>query len=89
VAEYGWWLLLAAGLAVLEMLRLDLVFAMLAGGAVVGALVALGPGFGWQVAAGLVAAVGGVALVRPSALRRMRMVPGAPTAVRPSHRRHH
>lgn len=65
-----WWLALAIGLGLLEMLTLDLTLLMLAGGAAAGAAAsALGAPF-WATV--LIAAVAGIALlavVRPFALR--------------------
>jgi membrane protein implicated in regulation of membrane protease activity len=69
-----WWLIAAAGLLVVELLTLDLVFAMLAAGAVGGALVSAA-GVGVQVAVALVVALAGVLVVRPVALRHLRNTP--------------
>lgn len=79
---WAWWLIAVAVLATIEVLTLDLVFAMLAGGALAAAGVAgleAGPGgpfgLGVQVGIGLVVAVAGVALLRPVALRHLRSTP--------------
>ncbi len=68
-----WWLLAALALSLLEITTVNLVFIMLAGGAVAGALVALGTGE--LVVQALVAAVVSILMlgvVRPVALRHLR-----------------
>lgn len=78
---WAWWLILAAVFAVVEIITLDLVFAMLAGGALAAAgLAALdaGPasvGPAAQVGVGLSVTLAGLALLRPVALRHLRNVP--------------
>jgi membrane protein implicated in regulation of membrane protease activity len=69
-----WWLIAAAGLLVVEVLTLDLIFAMLAAGAVAGAAVTVA-GVGVQVGAALAVALAGVLVVRPVALRHLRNTP--------------
>jgi membrane protein implicated in regulation of membrane protease activity len=72
------WLTLAAGLAIAEMLTLDLTLLMLAVGALVGVGAALLlPGVLWvQIAAALVVAVLMLGLIRPSLLKRLQRGPG-------------
>lgn len=72
------WLVLAAGLAVSEMLTLDLTLLMLASGALAGGLVAfLLPGLLWaQFLAAVVVAVAMLFVLRPVLLRRLRSSPG-------------
>lgn len=70
------WLLAAAGLGVAEFFTLTLVFGLLAGAALVAAVVAgLGVGFLGQLVALGVAAAAGFVLVRPVALRQMARSP--------------
>ncbi|WNI22699.1 NfeD family protein [Streptomyces sp. ITFR-16] len=70
------WLLAAAALGVAEFFTLTLVFGLLAGAALVAAVVAgVGVGVLGQVIALGVAAVAGLVLVRPVALRSMARVP--------------
>ncbi|HEY2832038.1 MAG TPA: NfeD family protein [Sporichthyaceae bacterium] len=69
-----WWLIATAGLLVVEMLTVDLIFAMLAAGAVAGAVVSAA-GVGVQVGAALVVALAGVLVVRPVALRHLQSTP--------------
>lgn len=79
---WAWWLIVAAVFAVVEMVTLDLIFVMLAGGAVIAAAVAiLGPDVPIQVGAGLVATVAGLALLRPIALRHLRSTPELRTGI--------
>lgn len=76
--DHAWesWLALAVALGVFELISLDLVFAMLAGGALVGVVVALvGGGLPLQVIVALLAAVGMLGFVRPSAVRRLHRGP--------------
>jgi membrane protein implicated in regulation of membrane protease activity len=77
-----WWLVAAVVLAIVEVTTLDLVFIMLAGGALAGAgVVAVGGG---PIAAAIVAIVVSVALlgvVRPIALRHLRHPPEIRTGV--------
>ncbi|MGQ0845846.1 MAG: NfeD family protein [Sporichthyaceae bacterium] len=73
---WAWWLIVVAAFAVVEIFTLDLIFAMLAGGALLAAGVAVvGPGVPVQVAAGLVASVAGLVLLRPIAMRHLRSTP--------------
>ena len=76
------WLAAAVILGVIEMTTLDLVFGMLAVGALAGALVAV-PGLSVpvQVIVAGVVAVGMLALVRPVALRHLRQPLGTRTGV--------
>ncbi|NIZ93066.1 NfeD family protein [Kineococcus rubinsiae] len=74
------WIAAALVLGVLEITAIDLVFAMLAGGALAGALAdALGLGFVGQVLVS--AAVAGllIATIRPVLLRRLKMPPSGTT----------
>lgn len=70
------WLLAAAGLGVAEFLTLTLVFGLLAGAALVAAVVAgVGIGLLGQLVAFGVAAAAGLVLVRPVALRHTAQAP--------------
>lgn len=70
------WLIAAAALGVAEFFTLTLVFGLLAGAALVAAVVAgVGVGVLGQVVALGVTAVAGLVLVRPIALRSMARVP--------------
>ncbi|WP_370409768.1 NfeD family protein [Streptomyces fradiae] len=70
------WLLAAAALGVAEFFTLTLVFGLLAGAALVAAVVAgMGVGLLGQLVALGVAAAAGLALVRPVALRHMAQAP--------------
>jgi membrane protein implicated in regulation of membrane protease activity len=70
------WLALAILLGVAELFSLDLVLLMLAGGALVGVLVALlGLPVAVQIIAAVAASVGMLALVRPSVVRRLHTGP--------------
>ncbi|PSK98651.1 membrane protein implicated in regulation of membrane protease activity [Haloactinopolyspora alba] len=75
LGDYAWvsWLAAAIVLGLVETLTLDLVFLMLAGGAVGGAVVALS-GFGvvFQALAAIVVSVALLGFVRPVAKRHMR-----------------
>ena len=66
------WLCVAAGLAILELLSLDLVLLMLAGGALAGMVVAI-PTDNWVLEAvvALVVSAGMLGLVRPSLIERL------------------
>ncbi len=76
----GWviWLVIAGGLAVSEMLTLDLTLLMLAGGALAGGAVALIlPGaLPLQIVVAVATALAMLFLLRPSMLRRLRSSPG-------------
>jgi len=70
------WLGLSVVLGTLELLSLDLFLAMLAGGALVGAVTALlGGPLALQIIFALVAAVGFLGLVRPSVVQRLHSGP--------------
>ncbi|MFC8271859.1 NfeD family protein [Streptomyces sp. NPDC057271] len=70
------WLLAAAALGVAEFLTLTLVFGLLAGAALVAAVVAgVGVGLLGQLVAFGVAAAAGLLVVRPVALRQMAQAP--------------
>ncbi|MFJ5045626.1 NfeD family protein [Streptomyces sp. NPDC098077] len=70
------WLLAAAALGAAEFFTLTLVFGLLAGAALVAAVVAgVGVGLLGQLVALGLAAVAGLALVRPVALRQMKGTP--------------
>ena len=72
------WLVLAGGLAVSEMLTLDMTLLMLAGGALAGAGAAvLFPGLVWvHVLVAVVVAVALLGVLRPEILRRLHKGPG-------------
>lgn len=72
------WLIAAGGLAVSEMLTLDMTLLMLAGGALAGAGVALFlPGLLWvQVLVAIVVAVALLGLLRPQILKKLHKGPG-------------
>ena len=80
--EHAWesWLTLAVALAALELVSLDLIFVMLAGGALVGVVTALlGGPVALQVVLALVTALGLVAVIRPSVVRRLHSGPDLKT----------
>ncbi|MGQ0630662.1 MAG: NfeD family protein [Sporichthyaceae bacterium] len=71
-----WWLIAAAVLGVVEVLTLDLVFAMLAAGSLAAAGTAgAGAPVPVQATVGLAAAVGGLVVLRPVALRHLKSTP--------------
>ncbi len=73
---WGMWLGIAMLLGVLELFSLDLVLLMLAGGAVVGMLVALaGAGLPLQIVAAAATSIGMLALVRPNVVKRLHTGP--------------
>ncbi|HEU4568414.1 MAG TPA: NfeD family protein [Marmoricola sp.] len=78
LADHAWeaWLIAAVALGCLELLSLDMIFIMLAGGALVGTLSALFgvPGI-LQVVLALITAVGLLALIRPGVLRSLHAGP--------------
>ena len=80
IQENWWvvWLVLAGGLAVSEMLTLDMTLLMLAGGALAGAGAAvLFPGLVWvHVLVAVVVAVALLGVLRPEILRRLHKGPG-------------
>lgn len=70
------WLIVAVALGALELVSTDLILLMLAGGALVGMVVALtGGAFLVQLVLALVVAVGLLALVRPGIVRRLHAGP--------------
>jgi membrane protein implicated in regulation of membrane protease activity len=76
VDAWVWWVIVAAALAVAEVFTLDLVFVMLAGGALGAAGVAVADGnVALQIAVAVVVAVAGLAGLRPVALRHLRSTP--------------
>jgi len=82
LGDHMWaaWLVAAVALAGLEIVSLDLVLVMLAGGAVVGALTALvGGPVALQVALALISAVGLLAVIRPNVVRRLHSGPDLKT----------
>lgn len=72
------WLILAGGLAVSEMLTLDLTLLMLSSGALAGAAVAFAfPGLVWaQILVALVVALTMLFVTRPALLKRLHNSPG-------------
>lgn len=76
VDAWVWWVIIAAGLAAVEVFTLDLVFIMLAGGAVSAAGVAAADGnVALQIGVAVVVALVGLAGLRPVALRHLRSTP--------------
>jgi len=76
--DHAWetWLLIAVTLGVLELLSTDLILIMLAGGALVGMLVALfGGPLALQMILALAASVGLLALLRPGMVHRLHSGP--------------
>ena len=76
--DHAWqsWLTIAIALAALELLSLDLVFIMLAGGALVACLTAaLGGPVALQIVLGAVAAVGLLGAIRPNVVRSLHKGP--------------
>lgn len=70
------WLMIAVALGVLELISTDLILIMLAGGALVGMVVALvGAPVGLQIVAALASALGLLALLRPSMVHRLHAGP--------------
>jgi membrane protein implicated in regulation of membrane protease activity len=80
LSSNGWvvWLIVAGGLAVSEMLTLDLTLLMLSSGALAGAVVAFFlPGFVWaQLLVAAVVALTMLFVTRPVLLKRLRNSPG-------------
>ncbi|GAA0623448.1 NfeD family protein [Sporichthya brevicatena] len=77
-----WWVIAAAVLAGVEVLTLDLIFIMLAGGSLAAAGVAGADGhISLQVAVAIVVAVAGLGLLRPVAMRHLRTTPEIRTGV--------
>ncbi|MFZ0530367.1 MAG: NfeD family protein [Propionicimonas sp.] len=85
LAEHAWlaWMVLAALLALAEMLTLDFTLLMLAAGALSGGLVALVfPDQIWlQLVVAVAVSVAMLALLRPTLLRRLREAPGYRSSV--------
>ncbi len=82
LSDHMWesWLGLAVVLGALELLSLDLFLAMLAGGALVGAVTALlGGPIALQIIFALVSAVGLLGVIRPSVVRRLHKGPDLKT----------
>jgi membrane protein implicated in regulation of membrane protease activity len=78
ISEHLWamWLGIAMLLGVLELLSLDLVLLMLAGGALVGLVLdLLGAGLGLQVVGAAVTSVAMLVLVRPSVVKKLHSGP--------------
>jgi membrane protein implicated in regulation of membrane protease activity len=70
------WLMIAVALGVLELISTDLILIMLAGGALVGMVVALfGVPVGIQIVLALATALGLLALLRPSKVHRLHSGP--------------
>ena len=77
-----WWVIGAVLLVIIEVTTLDLVFVMLAGGAMAGGVVAaVGGGAVLAIAAAIVTAVALLGVVRPVALRHLRHPPEIRTGV--------
>jgi membrane protein implicated in regulation of membrane protease activity len=82
VDAWVWWVIGAVLLVIVEVTTLDLVFAMLAGGALAGAAVAAaGGGPAIAIAAAIVVAVALLGVVRPVALRHLSHPPEIRTGV--------
>ena len=82
LSDHMWesWLGLAVVLGALELVSLDLFLAMLAGGALVGAVTALvGGPVALQIVLALVSAVGLLGVIRPSVVRRLHKGPDLKT----------
>jgi membrane protein implicated in regulation of membrane protease activity len=82
LSDHMWegWLGLAVLLGALELVSLDLFLAMLAGGAVVGAIAALiGAPVALQVVLALISAVGLLGVIRPNVVRRLHQGPDLKT----------
>jgi membrane protein implicated in regulation of membrane protease activity len=78
LSDHAWeaWLIAAVALGVLELVSLDLIFVMLAGGALVGALTALiGVPVPITVILALATAVGLLAVLRPGVVRQLHAGP--------------
>ncbi|MGH3413180.1 MAG: NfeD family protein [Marmoricola sp.] len=85
ISNNAWaaWLILAAGLGVLELVSLSMVFIMLAGGAVVGAIASVvgAPGV-LSVILALATAVGLLAVLRPNVVKALQNGPDLVTGTR-------
>lgn len=78
IGDHAWeaWLIAAAALGVLELVSLDFIFVMLAGGALVGALAAvLGAPGALSVGLALITAVGLLAVIRPGVVKALHSGP--------------
>ncbi len=78
IRDHMWesWLALSVALGAIELLSLDLVLLMLAGGALVGFLVAvLGGPLALQIALALISAVALLGVIRPNVVRRLHAGP--------------
>lgn len=78
IRDHMWesWLALAVALGAIELLSLDLVLLMLAGGALVGFLVAvLGGPVALQIVLALISAVALLGVIRPNVVRRLHAGP--------------
>jgi membrane protein implicated in regulation of membrane protease activity len=78
IGEHAWqaWLIAAIALGCLELVSLDMIFIMLAGGALVGTVTALlGGPVPLQVALALISAIGLLAVIRPGVLRSLHAGP--------------
>lgn len=76
VDAWVWWIILAAALAAVEVFTIDLVFIMLAGGALAASGVAGSNGnVAVQIAVAVAVAVAGLFGLRPIALRHLRAAP--------------
>lgn len=82
IRDHLWetWLIVAGILGVAELLSLDLIFAMLAGGALVGAVTAAATGsLALSVVLALVSAVAMLGFLRPSVMRKIHSAPALRT----------
>lgn len=71
-----WWIIIAAALAAVEAFTFDLVFIMLAGGALTAAGVAAADGnVALQIAVAIVVALAGLGGLRPIAMKHLRSTP--------------
>ncbi len=76
VDAWVWWIIIAAGLAAVEAFTFDLVFIMLAGGALAASGVAAADGnVALQIAVAIVVALAGLGGLRPIAMRHLRSTP--------------
>lgn len=78
LSDHLWqtWLIAATALAALELLSMDLIFAMLAGGALVGVVTALvGGPFALQLILALATSVGLLAVLRPGLVNKLHKGP--------------
>jgi membrane protein implicated in regulation of membrane protease activity len=76
VDAWVWWIIIAAALAAVEAFTFDLVFIMLAGGALTAAGVAAADGnVALQIAVAIVVALAGLGGLRPIAMKHLRSTP--------------